>query len=72
MTRKLLKPSDFPMAKSMFDDQGIYASNPQLRSIALQVLEQERRDRAACRRAAENALIDDGGQWGIWNISDRD
>tara|TARA_A100001234_G_C12282996_1_gene241930 strand:- start:2 stop:208 length:207 start_codon:yes stop_codon:yes gene_type:complete len=68
MTRKLLKPSDFPMARSLFDDDGIYASSPELRSIALQVLEQERRDRAACRRAA----TDDCGQWGIWNISDRD
>ena len=55
-----------------FDQNGIYASSPELRAIALQVLEQERRDRAACRRAAENALIDDCGQWGIWNISDRD
>ena len=68
----MAKPTDFPMAQSMFDDQGIYATTPELRSIALQVLEQERRDRAACRRAAENALIDDCGQWGIWNISDRD
>ncbi len=56
------------MARSLFDDDGIYASSPELRSIALQVLEQERRDRAACRRAA----TDDCGQWGIWNISDRD
>ena len=69
MTRKLLKPSDFPMARSLFDDDGIYASSPELRSIALQVLEQERRDRAACRRAGEPA---GGGQWGIWNVSDRD
>ena len=52
-----------------FDSDGIYASTPQLRSIALQVLEQERRDRAACRRAADEPV--GGGQWGYWNISDR-
>ena len=52
-----------------FDQHGIYASTPELRSIALQVLEQERRDRAACRRAADEPA--GGGQWGYWNISDR-
>ena len=52
-----------------FDQHGIYASTPELRSIALQVLEQERRDRAACRRAADEPV--GGGQWGYWNISDR-
>jgi hypothetical protein len=65
-----MKPSDFPMAKSLFDDDGIYASNPYLKSIALQCLEQERQERA-CRRAAANSIIDDCG-WGVWNISDRD
>ena len=66
----MAKPTDYPMAQSLFDDDGIYASNPYLKSIAMQCLEQERQERT-CRRAA-NALIDDGGQWGIWNISDRD
>ena len=77
--KRLLKPSDFPMAQSLFDDDGIYASSPELKSIAMQCMEQERRDRAACRRAAE---MDDCiefpswgpamGQWGVWHISDRD
>ena len=53
-----------------FDQDGIYASNPFLKSIAMECIESDRRARA-CRRAA-NDLIDDGGQWGIWNISDRD
>jgi hypothetical protein len=48
-----MKPSDFPMAQSLFDDDGIYATSPHLKSIALQVMEQERRERATCRRAAE-------------------
>tara|TARA_B100000035_G_scaffold202394_1_gene173111 strand:+ start:1030 stop:1233 length:204 start_codon:yes stop_codon:yes gene_type:complete len=67
-----MKPSDFPMAQSLFDDDGIYASSPELRSIALRVMEQEKRERE-CRRLA---LMDDqdmdSGHWGIWNISDRD
>jgi len=25
-----------------------------------------------CRRAANDLIDDNGGQWGIWNISDRD
>lgn len=57
------------MAKSLFDDDGIYASNDFLKSIAMQCLEQERQERA-CRRAA-NDLID-APAWGVWNISDRD
>jgi hypothetical protein len=65
-----MKPSDFPMAKSLFDDDGIYASNPFLKSIAMECLEQERQERA-CRRAMTAQDLD-GGQWGIWNISDRD
>ena len=36
-----------------FDSNGIYASSPELSKIALQVLEQERRERMTCRRAAE-------------------
>tara|TARA_B100002019_G_scaffold110096_2_gene94676 strand:- start:260 stop:514 length:255 start_codon:yes stop_codon:yes gene_type:complete len=35
-----------------FDSNGIYATSPRLQQIALQVLEQERRERATCRRAA--------------------
>jgi len=66
----MARPSDFPMAQSLFDEDGIYASNPFLKSIAMECIESDRRARA-CRRAA-NDLIDDGGQWGIWNISDRD
>ena len=70
-TEHMKKPSDFPMAQSMFDNDGIYASNPYLKSIAMQCLEQERQQRA-CHRAANALIDDDGGQWGIWNISDRD
>ena len=33
----MAKPSDFPMAQSMFDNDGIYASNPYLKSIAMPV-----------------------------------
>ena len=58
------------MNKIQFDSNGIFASTPELSAIALQVLEQERQERA-CRRAMTDADLD-GGQWGIWNISDRD
>ena len=58
------------MKKIKFDSNGIYASDARLSAIALEYLEAERRARQ-CRRAA-NDLVDDGGQWGIWNISDRD
>jgi hypothetical protein len=67
----MAKPSDFPMAQSLFDDDGIYASNPFLKSIAMECMEADRRARA-CRRAANDLIDDNGGQWGIWNISDRD
>jgi hypothetical protein len=75
MNKRLLKPSDFPMAKSLFDDDGIFASNPELRSIALQVMEQEKRERELRREwfsKWNDTRSADGGQWGIWNISDRD
>ena len=75
MNKRLLKPSDFPMAKSLFDDDGIYASNPELRSIALQVMEQEKRERELRREwfsKWNDTRSADGGQWGIWHISDRD
>ena len=58
------------MNKIQFDSNGIYASNDFLKSIAMQCLEQERQERA-CRRAMSAQDLD-GGQWGIWNISDRD
>ena len=52
------------MNKIQFDSNGIHASNDDLRSIALQVLEQEKRERE-CRRATRY------DNWGYWNISDR-
>ena len=58
------------MNKIQFDSNGIYASNDFLKSIAMQCIEQELQERA-CRRAMSAQDLD-GGQWGIWNISDRD
>ena len=58
------------MNKIQFDQDGIYASNDFLKSIAMQCLEQERQERS-CRRAMSAQDLD-GGQWGVWNISDRD
>ena len=58
-----------------FDQNGIFASTPELNAIALQVLEQEKRERELRREwfSKWNETSDhDGGQWGIWNISDRD
>ena len=52
-----------------FDSNGIYASNPMLAQIAMECIERERQERA-CRRAMTDADLD-GGQWGVWNISDR-
>ena len=60
-----------------FDSNGIYASSEKLKEIALLIVEQDRKDREARRRAAESesdfpqwgAAM---GQWGHWNISDRD
>ena len=40
-----------------------------LSKIALQVLEQEKRERELRRRLTDEDL--NSGQWGIWNISDR-
>ena len=60
-------PSYLPdMKQIQFDSNGIYASNPMLSKIALECLEQERRERA-CLRAARA----EGIQWTNWNISDR-
>ena len=56
------------MKKIQFDS--IYASSPKLHAIALRVLEQEKRERELRRSLTDEDL--NGGQWGIWNISDRD
>ena len=45
------------MNKIQFDSNGIYASDAKLNAIALQVLEQERRERMTCRRAAEYETV---------------
>lgn len=58
------------MKQIQFDSNGIYASNPMLSKIAMQVLEREKRERELQRRLSDEDL--NGGQWGIWNISDRD
>ena len=63
------------MKKIQFDQNGIFASTPELSAIALQVLEQEKRERELRREwfsKWNDSRPDDGGQWGIWNISDRD
>jgi len=51
---------------------GIYASNDWLADIARQCIEREMMQRQA-RQASHGSLTEGtGGQWGIWNISDRD
>jgi hypothetical protein len=57
------------MKQIQFDQNGIYASDANLRTIALQVLEQEKRERELRRSLSDQDL--NSGQWGIWNISDR-
>ena len=52
-----------------FDSDGIFASTPELRSIALQVMEQEKRERELRRSLTDEDL--NNGQWGVWHISDR-
>ena len=51
------------MAQSLFDSDGIYASSPHLKSIALQVMEQERRERVTfgdmVRGATDEGDFDD-------------
>ena len=62
------------MNKIQFDSNGIFASTPELANIALQVLEQEKRERELRRQwfsKWNDSRPADGGQWGIWNISDR-
>ena len=63
------------MNKTTFDQNGIFASDAKLTAIALQVLEQEKRDRELRREwfsKWNDTRSADGGQWGICNISDRD
>lgn len=55
-----------------FDSNGIYASDDFLASIAADYLKQEKRERDARRLALMDDQEMDDGQWGIWNISDRD
>ena len=62
------------MNKTTFDRNGIFASDAKLTAIALQVLEQEKRERELRREwfsKWNETSNHDGGQWGIWNISDR-
>ena len=72
----LINPSYLPdMKQTKFDQNGIFASTPELTAIALQVMEQEKRERELRREwfsKWNDSRPDDGGQWGIWNISDRD
>ena len=56
------------MNKIQFDSNGIFASTPELRSIALQVIEQEKRERVLRRSLSDE---DHNATWGVWNISDR-
>lgn len=56
------------MKKIQFDSNGIYASSPELSKIALQVMEQEKRERELRRSMSDEDLR---GQWGYWYISDR-
>ena len=63
------------MNKTTFDRNGIFASDAKLTAIALQVLEQEKRERELRREwfsKWDDTRSADGGQWGIWHISDRD
>ena len=63
-------PSYMNKKPMKFDSNGIAASNSFLSSIALEVLEAERQERA-CRRACSDADFDNA-TYGTWNISDRD
>lgn len=63
------------MNKTTFDRNGIFASDAKLTAIALQGLEQEKRERELRREwfsKWNDTRSADGGQWGIWHISDRD
>ena len=50
---------------------GILASNDTLAAIGQSYLEEIRREEARRQKIREGRLRD-MGQWGIWNISDRD
>ena len=55
-----------------FDSNGIYASDANLRTIALQVMEQEKRERELRQQwFAKWEATRPRGQFGTWNISDR-
>ena len=61
------------MKQTKFDSNGIYASDAKLSAIALQVLEQEKRERELRREwfsKWNDSSNHDGGQFGM-NISDR-
>ena len=60
------------MNKTTFDRNGIFASDAKLTAIALQVLEQEKREREL-RREWFSKWNDSRprGVYGNWNISDR-
>ena len=60
------------MKKIQFDQNGIFASTPELNAIALQVMEQEKREREL-RREWFTKWNDSHpqGTYGTWNISDR-
>ena len=60
------------MKKIQFDSNGIYASDAKLSAIALQVMEQEKREREL-RREWFSKWNDSRpqGTYGTWNISDR-
>ena len=60
------------MKKIQFDSNGIYASDAKLSAIALQVMEQEKREREL-RREWFTKWNDSRpqGTYGTWNISDR-
>ena len=60
------------MKKIQFDSNGIYASDAKLSAIALQVMEQEKREREL-RREWFTKWNDScpQGTYGTWNISDR-
>ena len=58
-----------------FDSDGIHASSDKLKEVALLVLDQEKRERELRREwfaKWNDTRSADGGQWGIWHISDRD
>ena len=56
------------MNKTTFDRNGIFASDAKLTAIALQVMEQEKRERELRREwfsKWNDTRSADGGQWGI-------